>query len=131
MVASSSTIIEELLRHSRSDPCVATAFFYFEFEEKDTLPDVVIRSLIEQLTVQSTIIPDALESLFAKNAGARRLVAQEDLMDTLKSIIGSFQTVYLVFDALDECPERSRFLGTIKEIHDWELKRARHRTNAE
>jgi hypothetical protein len=83
MVASSSTI-EELLRHSRSDPCVATAFFYFELETKDTLPDVVIRSLIEQLTVQSTIIPDAPDSLFTKNAGARRSVAQEDLRDTLK-----------------------------------------------
>jgi hypothetical protein len=121
MVASSSTTIEELLRHSRSDPCVATAFFYFEFEKKHTLPDVIIRSLIEQLTVQSTIIPDVLESLFTKNAGARRSVAQEDQMETLKSIIRSSRTVCLVFDALDECPERSRFLGTIIEIHDWEL----------
>jgi hypothetical protein len=40
-------------------------------------------------------------------------------MSALKSIIGSFQAVYIVFDALDECPERSRFLTLIKEFHEW------------
>jgi hypothetical protein len=122
MTESSSTIIEELLCHCSSAPTFfAMAYFYFDFNNKDTLPDVVLRSLIEQLTVQSTTIPHALETLFFKNAGARRSVAQEELMSTLRTIIDSFQAVYIVFDALDECAERSRFLAAIKEIHDWEL----------
>ncbi|KAF8514292.1 hypothetical protein JB92DRAFT_2677808, partial [Gautieria morchelliformis] len=116
-----STIIEELLRYCSSDPSTAMAFFYFDFNDKDTLPDVVFRSLIEQLTSQSTTVPDALETLFSRNAGARRSVAQEELMSTLKSIIGSFKAVYIVFDALDECPERSRFLAAIKDIHNWKI----------
>jgi hypothetical protein len=118
---SSSTIIEELLGHCASDPSLALAYFYFDFNNKDTPPDVVFRSLIEQLTVQSTTIPHVLEALFSKNVGARRSVAQEELMSTLKTIIASFQAVYIVFDALDECPERSKFLAAIQEIHNWEL----------
>jgi hypothetical protein len=121
MTGSSSTLIEEVLCHYGSDPSFAMAFFYFNFYDKNALPDAVLRSLIEQLTIQSTTIPHVLETLFSKNAGARQSVAQEELMFTLKAIIGGFRAVYIVFDALDECPERSRFLMTIKDIHDWEL----------
>ncbi|KAF8532006.1 hypothetical protein JB92DRAFT_2781150, partial [Gautieria morchelliformis] len=116
-----STIIEELLSYCSSHPSFAMAFFYFDFNNKDTLPDVVFRSLIKQLTVQSTTIPHTLETLFSKCAGARRSVAQEELMATLKTIAGSFQAVYIIFDALDECPERSRFLTATKDIHNWKI----------
>ena len=97
------------------------AFFYFDFNNKDTPTDSVLRSLIEQLSLQCETVPNALETLVSKNAGARRSVAQEELMSTLKSIIGSSQKVYIVFDALDECPERSRFLTSIRETQDWKF----------
>jgi hypothetical protein len=42
-------------------------------------------------------------------------------MSTLKTIIRSFQAVYIVFEALDECPERSKFLAAIQGIHNWDL----------
>ncbi|KAF8530660.1 hypothetical protein JB92DRAFT_2694798, partial [Gautieria morchelliformis] len=42
-------------------------------------------------------------------------------MSTLKTIIRSFHTVYIVFDALDECPERSRILIVLREVHGWKL----------
>ncbi|KAF8483149.1 hypothetical protein JB92DRAFT_2676131, partial [Gautieria morchelliformis] len=116
-----STIIEELLRHCRSDASLAVAFFYLDFNNKDTPTDAVLRSLIEQLSVQCATIPNALETLVSKHAGAGRSAAQEELMATLKSIIGSFRAVYIVFDALDEFPERSRFLKLIREIHQWEF----------
>jgi hypothetical protein len=42
-------------------------------------------------------------------------------MLVLKSLIGNFQNVYIVLDALDECPARALFLGQLKEIHSWGL----------
>ncbi|KAF8503966.1 hypothetical protein JB92DRAFT_795411 [Gautieria morchelliformis] len=118
-----STIIEKLSLHCCSDPSLAIAFFYFDFNNKDTLPNAMLRSLIEQLSVQCASIPHALESLFSKNeqGGAHRGPSEEDLMATLKRIISSFRDVYIVFDALDECPERSRFLTMIRDIHGWEF----------
>ncbi|KAF8484357.1 hypothetical protein JB92DRAFT_1574797 [Gautieria morchelliformis] len=118
-----STIIEQLSLHCRSDPSLAMAFFYFDFNNKDTLPNAVLRSLIKQLSVQCANTPHALESLFSTNeqGGAHRDPGQEDLMSTLKTIISSFQAVYIVFDALDECPERSRFLMVIRDIHGWDV----------
>ncbi|KAF8507626.1 hypothetical protein JB92DRAFT_3198641, partial [Gautieria morchelliformis] len=113
-----STIIEELSLHCRSDPSLAIAFFYFDFNNKDTLPNVVLRSLIKQLSVRANSF-QVLASLFARDEP--RALGQEELMNTLKSIVKGYQTVYIVFDALDECPERSRFLEAIEEINDWKL----------
>ena len=122
MNTSSSTIVDELSRHCRSGTSIATAFFYFDFTNKDTLPNAVLKSLIKQLSVQCASTPHALESLFSTNEqGVHRDPSQEDLMSTLRTIISSFQAVYIVFDALDECPERSRFLAAIQGIQDWEL----------
>ena len=42
-------------------------------------------------------------------------------MLTLRSIVGSFKDVYIVFDALDECNNRSGFLERLTEIHGWGL----------
>jgi hypothetical protein len=120
MTGSSSTIIEDLLGHYSSDPSIAVAFFYFDFNNEDTTLGVVLRSLIQQLTMQSTTTPHALETLF-KNASPHRMVAYEQLMSTLKAIIASFQAVYIVFDALDECLDRRRFFKAIRDIHDSEL----------
>jgi hypothetical protein len=99
------------------------AFFYFDFHNKDTLPNSVLRSLIKQFSVQCVSVPHALQSLFSKNeqGGAHGDPSQEDLMSTLKAIVRSFQAVYIVFDALDESPERSRFLTVLEEIHSWEF----------
>ncbi|KAF8517224.1 hypothetical protein JB92DRAFT_2714257, partial [Gautieria morchelliformis] len=36
-------------------------------------------------------------------------------------IIRNFQAIYIIFDALDECWERSRFLKVLGEVHDWKL----------
>ena len=42
-------------------------------------------------------------------------------MSTVKSIIGSFENVYIVFDALDECQDRGEFLELLEEFHGWAL----------
>ncbi|KAF8511999.1 hypothetical protein JB92DRAFT_3117576 [Gautieria morchelliformis] len=79
-----ATIVEELSLHCRSNPSLAIAFLYFDFNNKDILPNAILRSLIEQLSVQCTSIPHTPESLFSKNehAGAHRGTGQEDLMAT-------------------------------------------------
>jgi hypothetical protein len=121
MNMSSSTIIEEISIRCRSNPSLAIAFFYFDFTNKDTFPNAVLRSLIKQLSVRCASTPHALESLFSRSeeGGVHRDPGQEELVSTLKTIIGCFQTVYIVFDALDECPERSRFLAAIQNLHGW------------
>jgi hypothetical protein len=62
-----------------------------------------------------------LEKLFSAYADSRQSPAPDELKSTLKSIIVSFENVYIVFDALDECPSRPEFLKLLEEIHGWNL----------
>ncbi|KZP14980.1 hypothetical protein FIBSPDRAFT_750996, partial [Athelia psychrophila] len=41
------------------------------------------------------------------------------LQDTLQNIIGEFQHVYIVIDALDECADRYKLLRWVKDISRW------------
>ncbi|KAF8476263.1 hypothetical protein JB92DRAFT_1882864 [Gautieria morchelliformis] len=60
-----------------------------------------------------------LAKLFSDKKG-QESPSLEELKSTLKSIIGTFEkNVYIIFDALDECPDRHQFLELIKEIHGW------------
>ncbi|KAF8531911.1 hypothetical protein JB92DRAFT_2545834, partial [Gautieria morchelliformis] len=120
-----STIVGEISRHCESDSSLAIAFFYFDFHSKDTKPPAVLRALIKQLSMRipaktSPKIPDYLADLFSKKADGKQSSSPEELKSTLKSIIGTFKNgVYLIFDALDECPDRPKFLNLIKEIQGW------------
>ena len=40
---------------------------------------------------------------------------------TLKDIVGGFERVYVILDALDECEDREQLIALIEEIHDWKL----------
>jgi hypothetical protein len=116
MPPSSSTVIDELINRS-----LVIAYFYFDYHNKDIQPHDVLSALIEQLSSKCTSIPDGLEKLFSVYADSRRSPSPDELKSTLKSIIGSFENVYIVFDALDECANQPEFLKLLEEIHSWNL----------
>ena len=117
----SSTIIEKITLHCKQSPSLAAAYFYFEFHDKNIHPDAIFRSLIKQLSLQCPSTPNVLEKLFSENPTEFRTPTSEDWISTLKSIIESFENVYLVFDALDECQNRREFLTLLKNIHGWDI----------
>ncbi|KAF8489409.1 hypothetical protein JB92DRAFT_2820030 [Gautieria morchelliformis] len=116
-----STIIEDVSRRCQSDPSVAFVYFYFDFRSSDTRPNDALRSSIKQLSLRRAAIPVALAKLFEANKEGQRAPTPEQLMATLKAIIGTFQNVYIIFDALDECPQRDELLTMLREIHGWGL----------
>ena len=70
----------------------------------------LVHSLTTQLSSQSSSCPEALQTLYSQNLNGQRQPAAEDLMITLKHIVGSFQYVYL---------EQLPLL--IQEIIEWKL----------
>ena len=118
----SSTIIADILHHCQSDPTFVIAYYYFDFG--DTLKqssDSLVRSLITQLSSQSSSCPEALRSLYSQNINGQRQPTTDDLMVILKYIVGSFQHVYVIIDALDECRDREQLLLLIEEMAEWKL----------
>jgi hypothetical protein len=120
----SSTIVEDVKQHCQSDQRLAIIYFYFDFSnfEKQRYENL-IRSMIAQLSMQSTNTPEALNTIHSRCQEGHQQPTIKDLTSTLKDMLGDFHETFIILDALDECTEREELLGLIKAIVDWELKK--------
>lgn len=112
------------LRESYSaDPRPATAYFFFDFrggERKQTCTNMA-RSLIAQLTAGRPDIPESLQSL-QQYCDDQSQPPEDELLKAIKATTEGFSNAYLIFDALDECPEgdqRDELLSMLETIHKW------------
>ncbi|KAI9447180.1 hypothetical protein BJY52DRAFT_1177107 [Lactarius psammicola] len=121
----SSVIIRDI--KSTSDAGLAfLAYFYFDF--KDTAKQdsrALLSSLLVQLSDQSDIFCDALFSLYSAHNRGSEQPTVDSLAQCLKDMLTMIGQVpiYLVIDALDECPDdsgipssRERVLELVKEL---------------
>lgn len=100
------------------------AFFYFDFNDaKKQQSENLVRSLIVQLSAQSSTIPEALNALYSKHHDGQQQPSKVSLVETLRQICMEFQEVFIVLDALDECTDREELLNLISEIHEWKTNK--------
>jgi hypothetical protein len=111
------------------------AYFYFDFRDidKQRWRDLV-PSLLTQLSTQSSSCCDILSRLYSGHGNG----AQKPNDDALKRCLIEMLTVrdrhpiYLIMDALDECPDtsevpspRNRILQLLKELADLQIPNLR------
>jgi ankyrin repeat protein len=119
----SSTIIEHIRSIYESDPAVAIAYFYFDFNDNEKQQhEKCLRSLIEQLSVQSVQSMDALNILFARSKDGQQQPTTDALLSTLQHILRDFQQTFIILDALDECKEREALLKLLENTMDWKVE---------
>ncbi|KIM71323.1 hypothetical protein PILCRDRAFT_45647, partial [Piloderma croceum F 1598] len=98
------------------------AYFYFDFSDTQKWrSESFVRSLITQLSSQTSSCPDSLVALYSQNSDGQQQPATEGLMLTLRHIIRGFQHVYMIVDALDECLDQDQLLAMIQEITSWKF----------
>lgn len=118
----SSTIIEDVTECWKSDPEIAVIYFYFDFHAAEKMKyDNLLRSLIVQLSVQSTKVPESLTDLFSHCQDGQHQPTIDALTLTLRQILETFQQVFIILDALDECNEREKLLLLLETIFNWHL----------
>jgi hypothetical protein len=109
-----SFIIEEVKRFCNTSALNRTgwAYYYFWYKrEKDEVPQF-LRWVINQLCRQSKYIPTKVHAIH--NDGCEPTIAS--LVAALTAVLGRFQRVYLVLDALDESSNRPRLLDMLIKI---------------
>lgn len=97
-----STAIEDVQAYRRGNDRVVQFYFTFSDKRKQKYEDL-LRSLIAQLGSQEPTLTD-LGERYQKRADQSEF-ASSKLEEILISIAQSWQTVYLVIDALDESPD--------------------------
>ena len=111
------------------------AYFYFDFKDKEKQGlRALLSSLLDQLSDQSDIFFDTLFSLYSAHKKAAEKPTDRSLAVCLKDMltITGRVPIYLIMDALDECPNdsgipslRERVLELVKELVELRLPNLR------
>lgn len=117
-----SILIEELTARHPFDERIGVAFFYFNFQNEAIAqtPASFLSIVIKQLCRRKTILPGSLRALFNRCTRDDRKPKLAELQDEFQAIVGTFDEVFLVIDALDECDKeiRQEFLPYICSLFD-------------
>lgn len=99
-----SSAVIHCLEESNNIAGTAVAFFYFSFSDvgKQNI-DGMLKSIIKQLCCQRPDTPKALQDLRALQRQDRCL-DRNALEGILDATIKGFNDVFIILDALDECP---------------------------
>ena len=109
MLLTSSTIIEEIEAIQKSG-LASLAIFYYDFRE-DEKKDLrgLLSSMLFQLCDQSDSYSTILSTFYSAHRDGARSPNDDELVRCLKDLLGlpGQAPIYLIIDALDECPNTS------------------------
>ncbi|ORY14383.1 hypothetical protein BCR34DRAFT_560322 [Clohesyomyces aquaticus] len=118
----SSTVLQNILQHCQDDPGKVTAYFFFDFNDLQKQdPEMMVRSLLCQISQQSIKIPASLDALFSSSENGQRQPSTHALLEALRSMLQELPQVYIVLDALDECAQRVELMERLKAMAGWQL----------
>jgi hypothetical protein len=120
-LSTSSTIIEETITF-RDAGLVLTAFYYFDFRNtaKQDIRGLVF-SLLVQLCAKSDPCYEIISHLYNTYENGSRLPDDKALVKCLKDMLElpDQPTIYLIVDALDECPSISGVVSPRDRVLDF------------
>jgi hypothetical protein len=120
----SSAIIQDTLRNVSNIPDSLVIFYYFSFSDAEKQKaSNLLRSLLSQLAAQKGTALPKIETLY--NGYQQKQLTVEVLKTTLRSTLEVFGDIFLIIDALDECPnydnERQELCTLLTEFSTWGL----------
>ena len=124
----SSTAIAHIQSFCKNEPNTAVVYWYFTFRDSASQNvDQCLRSLITNLCSKRADTPKALQEAYEQSNNGQLSPSTRSLMKILDAAIEGFENVYILFDALDECPksgkqqehERDDLMDHIHEICRW------------
>jgi hypothetical protein len=117
-VLASSTIIEDIENMHRSGLAILAMYFYdFREDQKKDLRGL-LSSVLFQLCDQSDSYYDILSTFYLTHRNGAQSPSDEELVRCLKDLLKlpGQAPVYLVVDALDECPNTSSLSSPREEV---------------
>ena len=116
----SSGIIEDIVAQREAESSII-AYFYCDFrdEDKQNCRNLVL-SVISQLCAQSNLCRDILSRIYLAHDEGARAPSDETLTKCLTEMVSLpvQGPIYLVLDALDECPNNSGLPTPRQEVLD-------------
>jgi hypothetical protein len=96
-------------------PDVAVLFLYCNFKERSDQTVVnLVTSLLQQLLLRFTTVPPGAKALYDRHKRHITRPSLDEVTTLLRSLISSFNDIFVVIDALDEAEEEVR--STLVEL---------------
>ena len=131
LLFASSSVIQDLMAECEVGSAIM-AYFYFDFRDlgKQSCRDLLL-SLVSQLSTRSSPCCDILHHAYKTHEDGTRQPSDDTLKDCLKEMLKlpGQGPIFLVLDALDECPDssgipspRDEVLQLVKDLVDLDLR---------
>ena len=104
-----SMVVEDLARHFKNDKSVGVAYIYCNSHgKKEQEAHELLKSILLQLVQQLTVLPDFVQSLYAKCKNERlREPTVEEISDSLLSTAADYSRIFILINGIDECQASS------------------------
>jgi hypothetical protein len=118
-----SIVIEHLLDQFRETQDIGIAYIYCNFRRKDEQKlDNMLASLLKQLSEVKHSLPEAILDLYDQHKTKPTRPSTDELSIALQSVSATYERVFIVVDALDECQTdgrcRDKFLREVFVLQD-------------
>ena len=114
-----STVIDVLERDCEQDR-IGLAYIYFVFNDACQTLVSLLGSLLQQLAMQSTTLLEEIKSCYERCTLHKHPPTVEEIARLLCLQVEKFEKVFIVIDALDECPDddriREKLLGRVRGL---------------
>jgi hypothetical protein len=121
LICSTRSAIIQDIEGMRAAGLATMAYYYFDFRDvKKQDRYGLLSSLISQLSAESDPCYDLLFQLYSANAGGTRKPTSIALTEYIKDMLSlpGQSPIYIVIDALDECPDNSGTPSSREEVLD-------------
>jgi ankyrin repeat protein/Cdc6-like AAA superfamily ATPase len=98
---------------------VGLAYIYCNYKAPNHTALNLVSALLQQLVRQKSTLPEDVEGLYKRHIKKRTRPSLKELKLVFESVLKSFEKVYIIIDALDECREdgsRQDFLRSLREV---------------
>jgi hypothetical protein len=117
-----SAIVEDISEDCKLDAGKALGYYYFAFSNSDDqAPELMVKSLICQLSERCVRIPAILDSILSTDPTGQRHPPLHRLLEILHAFVQGIPATYIVIDALDECGDRAGLLHIVCRMKQWEV----------
>lgn len=121
LIYARSIVVDHLLREraQRKDSLsMGIAVVYLKYNDPEQTLNNVLGSLLKQLAQEYESIPETLQELYDGYNDPNTLPSLDEISAAILSLIETYEEVFFVLDALDECSDEIRW-GLIEKLREF------------
>ncbi|KAI3316926.1 hypothetical protein HD806DRAFT_527486 [Xylariaceae sp. AK1471] len=104
-----SSLVVNHLRKTSNIRGAGVVFLYCNYkEDKERGAVDLLSALLKQLVQELPHIPSTVQALYSEHEERKARPSLSDISTTIRSVFNDYATVFIVVDALDECPDEHR-----------------------